>query len=335
MKVFIVGSRTHLLDKAEADRFDSFCVKLGEEMARRKWEILAGSLRRDTADYSLLSGAEAIAQTGIKVRAHIFRNVAEDLSAFPNLHLLPHTAFINMTMAHIAAVSAADMVVVVGGQDKTPRAAWAGLALLKPVLALPQFGGASANLWSELHHDYETRLDQGNYHELSRIDCAPPVLCCNTIKACERLLSCAKEKTFSAREIALFSLLAAACGVYGLWLCSTGSSLLWWRTLLIVFLSVFAGWIPGQVMTGEKRHMFNTFPHVVLLGILLFATVEMGGELLGGIIDLKKANEEASRLLVSLFVVGLVSGLSAKTSLPRWVKRMRNMFGSALAEDSE
>jgi hypothetical protein len=235
MKIFVVGSSRHLTDPND-DRiksFRDFCTALGQRFADEGWTVLVGSFDVGTADSWFLSGMENAAARGKTIDAHIYRSAGVDAHKYEAFELTPHTKFPNMTVAHVSAISECDVVVVVGGFKKTPGAAWAGIALRKPVLLLRQFGGVSAELWNDLHKDYIPILEGSNYNVLSRDDYKIPELCDHTVIACRKLLAAARQGTFSDLAMVLSSGLALASGIGAFLLAAGDFPLAWWRVAVV------------------------------------------------------------------------------------------------------
>jgi len=324
LKIFVVGSRRHLKDDNKKTKsFDDFCTALGERFARKRWTVLAGSVASDTADYSVLKGMSDAVCGDVTVDAHIYRNERIDENTFPKYRLRPHTEYANMTVAHIAAISAADVVVVIGGQNKTPGAAWAGIALGKPVIPLRRFGGKAEELWQDLHHGFSEPLKGDVYNALSGTDTQTEVLCEKTVSACEMLLEAARKRTFLSKETIFYVVLGAVLGIAATFLSAAGGPLDWWRAVGVTVLSVLAGWLLGLLIAGEKKNLLLTFPDAVALILVILAVVGLGGKMFEDIIDKAKADNKSAQLLFCLVGAGLLSGFSARTELVRWLNVLR------------
>jgi len=321
LTIFVVGSSRHLTEPDKVTKFRDFCTDLGGAIARKRWTVLAGSVDSGTADHWLLQGMGKEAVDGVTIDAHIYRNEAVDENTFPRFRLQPHTDFPNMTVAHISAISAADAVVVIGGSKKTPGAAWAGLALEKPVILLRQFGGTSADLWHDMHQEYAHALEKRNYNALSRCDCEIRELSENTMLACEQLVATAKQKAFSSAETLLYSALALVFGVIA-FLMASNLPLAWWRAVVITVLSVLTGWLLAQLIASERKGLMLSVPYAVMLSLVILAVVALGHKMLDGIIDETKANTKSAQLFFPLYGTGLLSGFGARTALLKWLKKL-------------
>ena len=327
LNIFVVGSNRHLTEPAQVTKYNNFCTMLGETFARKCWTVLAGSVDEGTADHWVLRGMDDAAAEGKTIDAHVYRDKAVNENAFKRFRLEPHTDFSNMTVAHISAISVADVVVVIGGSKKTPGAAWAALALEKPVISLRQFGGASRDIWKDLHQEYSHALEKRNYNLLSQEDCEIRDLCEHTVTACEKLLTAAKNKGFSSMETLFYSSLALAFGILAFFLSvAEGHPLAWPRAVTITILSVFTGWLLAQLIARERKELLLTVPHAVMLSLVILAVVAVGNKMFEGIIDKNEAAKKAPQLLISLFGAGLLSGFSARTALLVWINKLSEKF---------
>jgi hypothetical protein len=211
-------------------------------------------------------------------------------------------------------------------KNKTPGAAWAAYALKKPIVALPKFGGASQEIWNDLASEYQAILDKDNFNSLSDLSCSNDDLRENAILACDKLVTEAKKKAFSDKEIFVYSSLALAFGLAAFFLAVEAHHLVWWRVFAITILSVLAGGLFSPVSTGEKKQLISVLPSLLLLVLVILGVVGLGDKILEGVID-PHAEEKAAHLLRWLFGVGLLSGYSAQTSLTRWLAKLGIVTG--------
>jgi hypothetical protein len=256
------------------------------------------------------------------------------VSMFKGFQLKPHTKFANMTVAHVSAISAADVVVVIGGHIKTPGAAWAGIALTKPVVLLRQFGGTGEELWKDQHGTYADVLKEEDYNGLNDPSCDTPNLCRHTMAACETLLKKAQQKAFSPRMIVLLSAIALVLGFSG-FLIAAGNTILSWRVFAVTLASVISGWMLAQLINQEKRGIVLTLPLAFLLSLVIVGTVAIGGKVFEPFIKTDELSKDPSRLYLPLFGSALLSGFGAKTALQWWLKELgrKNEWGPSSSDE--
>jgi hypothetical protein len=148
-------------------RIPRFLPSLGEKL-RRQWVDCAGWIAGSALPTTCcFKGWKAQLPAANRLTHISNENEPVDVSMFRNLRLIPHTKFSNTTVAHIAAISASDVVVAIGGHKKTQGAARAGIALEKPVISLRQFGGAASDLWDDRHRLYAEALPEQVYNVLA------------------------------------------------------------------------------------------------------------------------------------------------------------------------
>jgi hypothetical protein len=262
---------------------------------------------------------DKVAAEQIDVDAHVYRHEPINEKTFSNFLLKAHTSFKNIAVAHIAAISAADVVVVLGGGRKTETASWAAMALNKPFLPLMQFGGTAKELWD--NWQYGNELESTNRNLIANKDANNDDLAIQTLVACIRLLEVAKRQAFSATETTLYVGVSLALGLIGFFLATNGA-IDWIRAVIVTFTSVLTGWLLSLLIARDRQELFPTLPHAVCVGFAILGIVAFGEKMLGDVIDPGKVPAKSSQLLIMLFGTGLVSGFSVRTSLPVLFKKL-------------
>lgn len=158
MRVLVVGSNHHLDDPNKILAFAEACKQIGQSLAKAKLSLVVGSTSTHTADYWVLQGASEI--EGIH-KVTVLRPEGGSTAANPNDLGGVGRFDVSFRQLHgpwaagrVSQLLAADCVLMVGGNRGTAQVGHSALALQKPVLAVPWFGGAAEDAWPTLGSFY-------------------------------------------------------------------------------------------------------------------------------------------------------------------------------------
>jgi hypothetical protein len=156
MRVLIVGSLPRSsVDHDAADAFRAACREVGHAVASRGWSLSVGTDRLDSADKLVVEGAGS---SGRPVDVHVYfhdrepmpfrdgnrdgDNARKSLVNFVHRHGPG-----NWVSGRVEEIRDADVVLLLGGGDKTAQAFHTASALSTPCIPVPGLGGASNELW--------------------------------------------------------------------------------------------------------------------------------------------------------------------------------------------
>lgn len=154
MRVMIAGSKP---DNVSEEFFCSICRDIAEELAQRNVTIILGSERSDTADFYFFSQLkDSQAKCSIKFFYHDgkvppFQGKAEGM----NVEYERVTG--GWGAGRIPQISEADVIITVGGADKTQILGTIAYYLKRPLVPIFASGGASADLWERLRPSYSAQ----------------------------------------------------------------------------------------------------------------------------------------------------------------------------------
>lgn len=173
MKVLIVGSMTPFKDDDEKrEEFKNACIEIGGALARNKLEILVASSSLLSADLYVVKGASKIdGRHRISVLRPLIGSEPEfdkEYIDVQNLDISVKRLNGNWSSSRVPQVLAADVVLLIGGENGVRTVGHVAQALEKPVLAIRSFGGASEEIWRIVNTKYEQSLSQNDaYHVLN------------------------------------------------------------------------------------------------------------------------------------------------------------------------
>lgn len=151
MQVLVVGSLPDGGTPASHDLYRAACRDIGVAIAGRGWSLRVGTDRTDTADALIVEGARRANRT-IEVSVHYhdnepvpFPDAQGRKSAVRFKHLHGPGTWIS---GRIDQIRESDVLVLLGGGDKTAQAFHTAKSLQKACLPVPGFGGASSELWN-------------------------------------------------------------------------------------------------------------------------------------------------------------------------------------------
>lgn len=159
MRVAIFGSSPDV--GGQDDAFASLCRQLGAELGMRGYIPVIHSGSPETAGHYVVEGLRSVAvDRGTRLRIEVHRTLArkeafEDDEALlvqpkPCLERGSRSLLSDSKLApRISAIMASDFAILLGGKDGTARCGEYALALRKPVVAVPGFGGSAGKLYEE------------------------------------------------------------------------------------------------------------------------------------------------------------------------------------------
>lgn len=149
MKILVVGSLPN--DESMCTSFKKACEELGAAIVNKGWELVVGSDRESSADFHFLKGASNI--PGVH-KIHVIRpddgptvKMPEGPGSF-KVSYQRHPG--HWAVSRIPQVQAANLVLIIAGRDGALQTGYAAFALNKPTLTIGSFGGAAAELWSDM-----------------------------------------------------------------------------------------------------------------------------------------------------------------------------------------
>jgi len=125
--------------------FDEFCQALGQQVDPSKYEILITTDRESTADYQVALGA-AKRSVNITVLWPIDRKRKPNLSFEPSSFRHISSGW---TSGNVQAILKADLVLIVGGRDKTGEIPPICHALSVPYIPVSHFGGKARDMFDQ------------------------------------------------------------------------------------------------------------------------------------------------------------------------------------------
>jgi hypothetical protein len=176
MNILLVGS---LPDGGSNLAFQNSCKQLGRQVAERKWKLIVGGNSETDPDHWALDGANEI---GCDILLYPPENAAEGWSSNAPQALHPGAAALleevsrqypklrpallppppgSWNIGYAQAVAYADVVVLIGGKDGTRFVGQLATALLRPVVAIPCFGGSSEEEWVKQRARYDSLRERG------------------------------------------------------------------------------------------------------------------------------------------------------------------------------
>jgi hypothetical protein len=165
-KIHIVGSEPR--NSTNFEEMKLACAAIGKEIASRGFGVVIGSLRPNTADYYVIQG---MSEVDCVSEVIFFRKAGETPVEEPELpngkgkfNLVERKYQGNR---HLTALLESRAIVVIGGQSGTSTAGFAAFSLKRPVLAVPQFGGAAKEIWDAVSSRYGQVLTHAELDMLS------------------------------------------------------------------------------------------------------------------------------------------------------------------------
>jgi hypothetical protein len=163
-KILIVGSEPR--NAANFEEMKIACRALGKEIALRGYGVVLGSLRPNTADLYVIEGmaeVDRVSEVSFHIRAG---DPPIDEAALPKGKFKVATRSYKGKL-QIAALLESQAMLVIGGQGGTITAGFAAFTLKRPVLAVPQFGGAAKDIWDAVSSRYGQALTHAELDTLS------------------------------------------------------------------------------------------------------------------------------------------------------------------------
>jgi hypothetical protein len=152
MRVLVVGSLPNSGVPAAQRQYRKACIDVGMELAQRGWSISVGTDRPDTADALIVEGARRSRRTiDVDVYYHDEEKppfLPESEGRASGIRFNYKHGSGNWVSGRIPQIQASDVVLLMGGGDKTAPAFHTARYLRKACLPMPGFGGASGELWS-------------------------------------------------------------------------------------------------------------------------------------------------------------------------------------------
>jgi hypothetical protein len=160
MRVLIVGSLNYADAEPHRDTFESACRQIGAVLGRKRVELVVGSSSPSTADWFVLEGMATVPGNHT---VWFYRPEGGDTPNLPSAADAKKTRF-NVyhrrlpgpwAAGRLPQVQWADAVLIVAGAKGAAQVGYVAMALGKPAVAIASFGGAAAELWTQLAPFYE------------------------------------------------------------------------------------------------------------------------------------------------------------------------------------
>lgn len=285
MRVHVVGSLPSDVKEDEADRMKADCVSIGEELGLSNSELSIGSVLEHTADLHILRG---FLSKSPEKKVFIFHR-SEDGAQRKEIGLLEsefdfsfNAEVTNGTNAtrHVTAMKDATALLIIGGRGGTATAGYVAPMLGKPVLALPNFGGAGKEIWDALQYTYgQSALTQTSLKDLEKA--TNQNLAKNVVSALKLLISSNPFKNSITKAQGVFNALIVSClllwvlifanatkidphvAVFSLMILAScvGTSL---RTLLRVYFDMIENFSPRRTFSDLMIGIVVTFGFFLL-----------------------------------------------------------------------
>jgi len=160
MQFLIVGS-TNFPASTERlkEDFKDACREIGAALAKAGHILVLGSDRPHTADFYITEGANGV--EGVRTKVLIYgpddgpTPFAGERDKFANIEFSYHRINGPWTVGRVHQILAADAVILIGGALGVTQTGYSAPMLQRPVLAIPSFGGAAADVWRQLESDYK------------------------------------------------------------------------------------------------------------------------------------------------------------------------------------
>lgn len=176
MNIFVSGSRRKLSANI-SDKFDCAARGLGIEMAERDHIVSVLSSKERTVDAVLIAGMDEQGKRSNRKPLVKTHQTSKGEKLYKDKFFIKtepvsyqHADSEDFRLGpRVGAISSADAVLLMGGDRGTRVVGRLAMALRKPVAAIASFGGAAAEVFSELELLYQQRPDtQGRYMCLSQ-----------------------------------------------------------------------------------------------------------------------------------------------------------------------
>ena len=147
MRVMIAGSKPPELTE---DQFGAFCQDVAEELARRNVTVILGSERSDTADYYVFSRLQKL-RAGCQIKFFYHEAKAPPfVNSIDGLNVKYQRVTGGWGACRIPQIAEADVIITIGGGEKTAILATIAYYLHKPVVPVFASGGASVRIWEHV-----------------------------------------------------------------------------------------------------------------------------------------------------------------------------------------
>jgi hypothetical protein len=328
MKVLVVGS-THFegADKVH-DAFRSACRDLGKALADEGCELIVGSDSPNTADRHVVEGF--LAPPG-KRRVWVFRPqrdetpfVRERDANDGRIEFVYQILKGPWAAGRVPQIRAADAVILIGGAHGAAQVGHVARILERPVICVPVFGGAAAEMWSSLEPFYQ-RLDSATHQKLGNLQVAwQPT---NAILVIEVIRQLRRRRVFVVDKLAphLLLLLAVVCllvlWVYLFVVASLPAGLAFFSMLGVSALlgtSLRTALTQGRDSTTNmsRRTLLNDLTAGLLLAFALAMIYLVGGFTITGTFDFISSTQKPTdfqRIALSMTILGLAGGWLIET----------------------
>jgi hypothetical protein len=307
------------------EAFDKFCQAVGRNLDPSKYEIVITTDKHSTADYQV---AIAAANRGVNI------NVLwpTDRDRTPTFSFKPRSFdYISSgwTSGSVQAILRADLVLIIGGQDKTGNVPPICHALSVPYIPVPQFGGKAHELFDQ-YRAYLNSVDQdagrllkelGSIQEFANPEQEKEAI--NKIFELADILC--KRGLFDGitfpRSIGLFLITLMLGGVTILSTYIASARLLAWPLVLIwlcaVILGSIAGYFVDHTVTAQGWRKLASFitlnsTRALVLSLALFVGLLILQYPASGTVPVfliaPSSGDHANYLRLSLLVFGLAFG---------------------------
>lgn len=343
MRVHIVGSLPRDVSDQDAERMKSDCISIGEELGSSNSELSIGSVREHTADLHVLRG---FLSKSHEKKVCIFHRSADgalhseigSLEAEFDFKFSAEVTNGTNATRHVAAMREATALLIIGGKGGTATAGYIAPMLGKPVLALPNFGGAGKEIWDALQYTYgQSALTQSSLADLEKAN--NDELAGRVVSALKLLISSNPFKSSVTKAQWIFNALVGVClflwafifsiatkidpyaAVFCLMMLSSlvGTSL---RTLLRVYFDMLENFSPRRTFSDLMIGIVITFGFF----LLFFAG--------GGIYNLPASQVITSENIIQTSVFLSLIGLGASFLLERSIAQFRTRVARTIEDDN-
>jgi hypothetical protein len=348
MKIYLVGSLPEESKPEIETRFEKCCAAMGRHFASQGAEFVVGGVRPTTADRHILLGAKAFTEqsTGTKIKVSLVTQGDGMTQQAEVEGFLASDSFVIKQIGvpgsdnHgrlISGLEYSDVALLLGGGSGTFTTGIAALAMKHPILALPQFGGAAAQIWPILVPHYARGpFSPDDIKQLAGSSDAPERLYSALVKIAKsnplqpgiernQLLLCGLSVSCIIAWVALFLM--------------TGKS--FYAAMFFVMTGLAAGL--GSMTRNIVRSYFNfdtrfsvgRFLAEFILGMvvafILFLVLQLGGVIVSGTtmqLDMTDQHQ-FQRLAIAMSLVGFAASYLIEDSLERMRSRLMSVLDEA------
>jgi hypothetical protein len=350
MKIYLVGSIPEDSKPEFKARFEECCSAMGHHFAGQGAEFVVGGVRHGTADRHILLGAKAFTEGSPETKITVSVVTQED-GQIPQTEVEDFLASGSFVIKKIgvpgssnhgrliSGLEYSDVALLLGGASGTFTTGIAALAMKHPILALPQFGHAAAQIWPILLPYYARGpFSPDDIEQLARpCDDGTPQRVYSALGKIAKSNPLQPGIEFNQLFLCGISLFCIAAWIF-LFL-MTGQS--FYAAMFFVMTGFAAGLgsttrqIVRSYFTLDVRFSLGRFLTEFILGMvvafILFLVLQLGGVIVSGTtmqLDMTDQHQ-FQRLAIAMSLVGFAASYLIEDSLERMRSRLMSILDEA------